>query len=131
MAKKSSNNGGLRRYDCREDSAWGGFINIRVTADMVADFEEWDSQQGALWPELLEQVTAEGIKVGVSYDVANQCSIVSFSGALVASGGARYSTNSRARDFVSALRLMLWKHFFVARGDYGAYQPRTGDFSWG
>lgn len=121
-----------RRYDCDKDAKWGGYINIRMTDTMTDEYTEW---VGALQVSVLtvaEEVLNEGMKIGFSYDVENNCVICSFTGRLVAEGQARYSINSRARDMIDSLQLMLWKHFFAARGEYGNYKPADDSgFSWG
>lgn len=114
------------------EAKWGGFINIRLDDDQTAAFREWDSDNPGEGARVLEDAMGEGIKVGMSYDRENQCTIVTFTGALCAGSNERYCCTSRAGNIREAIQLAAWKHSQLALGDYGNYSPRSSTMmSWG
>lgn len=122
----------LLRYECPKEAAWGGFINVRMDDAASAAFHSWFEEHAAEVAYVLEEIMVAGIKQSMSWDKTNQCWICSFSGALVAESRSRYVVSSRASTPQEALALMVWKHCFMVRGEYGNYRPRTDSgFSWG
>jgi hypothetical protein len=119
-------------YWTDNDAAWGGFINIRLDDEQKSSFHAWFGEYSSTVAGFIEDVLAEGMKVSMSYDRENQCHIATFTGALVRNSNERYVTTSRAGTLNESLGLAVWKHFFLADGDYGNYKPRTSTLmSWG
>jgi len=114
------------------DAVWGGFINVRLDDEQKQTFTTWFEDNPASVHQLLDEVLGEGMKVAFAYDRENQCNIVTFTGALVGDSNERYCATSRAGTYTECLALALWKHFYLANGDYGNFKPRTSQMnSWG
>jgi len=119
-------------YWTPNDAVWGGFINIRLDDEQKAAFHEWFSDNADTVTRMVDDVAIEGMKVGFSYDRENQCYIATFTGALVGGSNERYVVTSRAGTLVECLGLAVWKHFYIANGDYGNFKPRSSTLmSWG
>lgn len=119
-------------YWLPNDAAWGGFINIRLDDQQKQTFFAWFADAGQSIHTLLDDVLIEGMKVAFSYDRENQCYIVTFTGALVSNSNERYCATSRAGTLIECLGLSVWKHFYLADGDYGSFKPKTGQMNnWG
>jgi hypothetical protein len=115
-------------YHLPDNAGWGGFINVRLSDDQKSDFRKWIEENPDLYAKLLDDVLGAGMKISASYDAANQCYISTFTGRLVAESDDRYCMTTRASTFWEVLALAVWKHYFVAREDYGRFRPRTGQF---
>lgn len=119
-------------YWLPNDAAWGGFINIRLDDEQKQTFFTWFADAGTAIHTLLDDVLIEGMKVAFAYDRENQCYIVTFTGALVGNSNERYCATSRAGTLTECLGLAVWKHFYLADGDYGNFKPKTGQLNnWG
>jgi len=119
-------------YSLPGEAAWGGFINVRLDEEQKTSFLSWIASASEAVPSLVDDILGEGMKIGFSFDMEASCYIVSFTGALVGGSNERYSTNSRAGTLDEALALAVWKHFYLADGDYGNYKPRNGSLmTWG
>lgn len=110
------------------DARWGGFINIRLTDAQKGEFEAWVAEAAKHVPGYLDDHLAEGVKFGASFDRENECTVVTYTGALVANSNERYCCTSRAGTLDLAIALAVWKHEVLAAGDYGNFSPKTGDF---
>lgn len=119
-------------YWLPNDAAWGGFINVRLDDEQKQTFVAWFADAGSSIHQHLEDVLIEGMKVAFAYDRENQCYIVTFTGALVGNSNERYCATSRAGTLTECLGLAVWKHFYLADGDYGDFKPKTGQLNnWG
>lgn len=119
-------------YWLGNEAVWGGFINIRLDDEQKSSFHAWFEDNAASVAGYVDDVLAEGMKVGLAYDRENQCYIATFTGALVSNSNERYVATSRAGTLNECLGLAVWKHFFVAQGDYGNFKPKTSTMmSWG
>lgn len=119
-------------YYCEPEAVWGGFINIRLDDEQKSSFFEWfegsSGDVARLWDDLLIQEA----KVTVVWDVEHQCYITTVAGTLVEGSSERYVSTSRAGTLLEAMALTVWKHFYLADGDYGNFRPKDGGFmSWG
>lgn len=119
-------------YWLPNDAAWGGFINIRLDEEQKSSFFAWFADAGVTVHQLLDDALSEGMKVAFAYDRENQCYIVTFTGALVSNSNERYCATSRAGTLIECLGLSVWKHYYLADGDYGNFKPKTGQMNnWG
>lgn len=119
-------------YWTPNEAVWGGFINIRLDDEQKSSFHAWFEDNSPTVAGYVDDVLAEGMKVGISYDRENQCYIATFTGALVGNSNERYVATSRAGTLNECLGLAVWKHFIVANGDYGNFKPKTSTMmSWG
>lgn len=114
------------------DAPWGGFVNIKLTDEQAEEFKIWFDGQSDEIAEYLAEIGYEGMKFGSSYDREHQCWVVTFTGALMEKRDTRCCCTSRAGTMLEAWGLAVWKHAFLALGDYGMYRPKTGTMlSWG
>lgn len=115
-----------------KDAKWGGFINIRMTDEQKLAFSSWYEDNLNVASQILDELLGAGMKVGFSYDAENQCYICTFTGKLLVSSDERYCVTTRAGTLVEVIALAVWKHVYLARGDYGGYKAKTGNFAnWG
>lgn len=119
-------------YWLPNEATWGGFINIRLDEEQKSTFHTWFEDSSATVSGYVDDVLSEGMKVSIAYDRENQCYITTFTGALVSGSNERYVATSRAGTLNESLGLAVWKHFYLADGDYGNFKPRTSTMmSWG
>ena len=119
-------------YHLDNEAAWGGFINIRLDEEQKSSFHAWFADNATTVAGYVDDVLAEGMKVSLAYDRENQCYIATFTGALVGNSNERYVATSRAGTLNECLGLAVWKHFYIADGDYGNFRPKTSTMmSWG
>lgn len=116
------------RFWLPNEARWGGFINIRLSDEQKEEFHGWMEANKAHIAGYLDDHLADGVKFGASYDRENECTVVTYTGALVANSNERYCCTSRAGSLDVAIALAVWKHEVLAQGDYGGFSPRTGDF---
>jgi hypothetical protein len=122
----------LQPYWTPNDAEWGGFVNIRLDDSQREAYAEWEADNAQYAPQVVDELLAAGMKIGLSYDADNQCYICTFTGALVSVSDMRFVMTTRAGTMDEVLALSVWKHTQVAHGDYGDFRPRTGKFdSWG
>jgi len=116
-------------YYLPTDAEWGGFINIRLSEEQVAEFWHWYTENADGWTQWLPDLLSVGLKITFSFDPQNNCHICSVTGALVSEApDARFCSNSRSAALTEVIALTYWKHAVLARGDYGRYRPKDGLF---
>jgi len=119
-------------YLTDEGALWGGFINIRLSDEQKAAYHEWANHNDGDVPGLFVDLLGYGMKIGFSYDGENQCFVCTLTGRLCQSLPDRFVMTTRAGTYFDVLCLAVWKHYFLARGDYDNFQPRGGNFPvWG
>jgi len=120
------------KYWLPQDSAWGGFINIKLTETDKEAFAAWkEMQQGGVWADF-DDLLGQGMKVGLSYDPENECYICTFIGRLVSTDTARYCMTSRSGTWEDVIALALWKHAMTGTGFYDDFRPHNGRMdNWG
>lgn len=119
-------------YWLPNEATWGGFINVRLDDEQKSSFHAWYEDNSSTVSGYVDDVLSEGMKVSLAYDRENQCYIATFTGALVGGSNERYVATSRAGTLNECLGLAVWKHFYLADGDYGAFKPKTSTMmSWG
>lgn len=115
-----------RKYWCASDAPWLGFVNLKVSENERSDFDGWSQAEGEnIWPMLEEQMV-EGLKLSVSYDAENGCSVATFTGAGCVGIRERCCFTARAATWDEAVRLLLYKHLILMDGDWSSYLPKTG-----
>lgn len=114
------------------DAEWGGFINIRLDDQQKDEFRTWEDTVSESVLPSLDDLLGEGIKFALSYDRENQCYIATLTGALVVGSNERYCVTTRAGGMFEVIALAMFKHYVLAKEDYGEYKPRSGRFdNWG
>lgn len=121
-----------QRFACASDAAWGGFLNVRLTDEQKAQFDEWRASVGAQFWSSLADIVAEGMKLSLVYDAENECFVATFTGALTGSPKFREASSSRAGTWEEAVALMVFKHEVLAVNGWGDFRPKSKTFmSWG
>lgn len=120
-------------YFLPTEAPWGGFINIRLGEEQKAEFYLWLEANVAHYFALFTDMLGAGLKSTVSYDHAHGAFILALTGALMGSDpSSRFCSSSRAASLDEVIALTVWKHYELARGDYGNYRPKDGTFMhWG
>lgn len=120
-------------YYLPADAPWGGFINIKLDDDQRAEFFTWLEVNAAHYPSAFDDLLGAGMKATFSFDAEHECYILSLQGALTgASPEQRFVSTSRAGTLNEVIALTVWKHFELAKGDYGNYRPKDSSFmKWG
>lgn len=120
-------------YYLPSDAEWGGFINIRLDDVQKAEFLSWYEKEYNSINAMYIDMLGQGIKSTMSFDAEHDCFICAVQGRLLSeAGNSRYVSTSRASTLIEVIGLTVWKHYFLARGDYGAYRPKSGQFmTWG
>lgn len=114
------------------EAKWGGFINISLDDDEKLSFHGWRDVNEGSGTVMLDDLLAEGIKFGISYDRENQCYISTLTGALVKGSNERYALTTRAGNMQEVVLLTMWKFVILAAGDCGSWSPKTGRLmNWG
>lgn len=115
-----------------DDAQWGGFVNIRLSDDDKANFSAWYGENAAQSGVILDELLAAGMKVSLSYDMANACYICSFTGRLMSFSDERFVMTTRAGTLNEVLALACWKHVCLVKGDYDRwlYKPSQAP-NWG
>lgn len=113
------------------DAPWGGFINVAISDAEKAQFQEWYVEQAVHVPQMVDDLLAEGMKYGISYDRENQCYIVTLTGALVVGSNLRCCVTTRAGTWAEADALASWKHYVLCGEDYGDLLTTGRKRSWG
>lgn len=111
---------------------WGGFLNLRLAEEDKVRFDAWYEGASQTIGTLLDDAMIDGLKVSMSWDVENECYIVTFTGSLIPAHNTRYASSSRAATYNEALALMCWKHFVLAEGNWFDFLPHSGKLNrWG
>lgn len=121
----------IGRWWLDKDAPWGGFINVRIDDAQKVDYESWASEPTNDPWVYLDDLLAEGMKVGFSYDSDNQCYIVTFTGALVEGSTERYCCTSRAGTLPDVVAVAVWKHFVLLKQLYGDLRANGRKNDWG
>lgn len=119
-------------YYCDPKAEWGGFINIRLSEEHRAQFDEWlKANRNNVFPAV-EDLTAKGMKVALAYDEENEASVVTFTGNLVSGKPSRWCVTTRAGSLAECMALAVWKHYVVAAENYDDYLPKSDTLKrWG
>lgn len=127
-----SDHSNLPEFFSPSDAPWGGFINVRLTDEHRGQFEAWYSSHSNDIGAMLTDILATGIKLSLTFDHENQCFLATLTGALVPPSRDRFAVSTRAGTMSEVLALACWKHFVLAKQNYGAFRPKSGDFlHWG
>jgi len=113
------------------DAPWGGFINVVVTDAEKGEFHEWYDENADHVNPMMDDLLAEGMKYGVSFDRENECYIVTLTGGLVEKANLRCCVTSRAGTWADANALAVWKHYILCAGNYGDLLTSGRKRSWG
>lgn len=113
------------------DAPWGGFINVKVDDEQKEEFHLWCAENPDEGWRILDDLLGKGMKVGLSWDMENECYILTFTGALVANSTERYCTTNRAGTLGEVVALSSWKHSVLVAGNYGDLKANGRMRNWG
>lgn len=120
MAKKPSAGVNNDRVD------WIGFADVSLSDDDRAFLREEKVDFDTVL-EGLQEVIATGHKVAFSKKPDKPSYVCSFTGATQTCKNAGVTLSSFAPDVLAALRVNLYKHFRLAKGDYTTLRSRTSE----
>jgi hypothetical protein len=107
-------------------------LTLEQDSDLAMRFYRFADENRNFHWLALDDVLAQGVKFGATYDRENQAYVVTLTGALVQGSNERYCTTSRAGTLDEAIAIAMYKHDVMAQGDYSDFMPRTGTFKqWG
>lgn len=118
-------------YYCDPEAVWGGFINIRLDDEQKAEFFAWFAENSGGVAQLWEDILIQEAKTTQVWDTEHECYIITITGTLVQGSSERYVSTSRAGTLLETMALSVWKHFYLADGDYGNYRTNGSMQSWG
>jgi len=110
-------------FYCPAETAWGGFINIKLSELQKTEFKLWYEKTPDEASLVLSEFLNQGGKLSVTFDREHDSYIVTYTGALMGNSPDRFAVSSRSSDLSEALAIMAWKHGFLAEGDYGNWRP--------
>lgn len=102
---------------------WGGFIDVRLSQADKAAFGEWVRSFDM---SMLDDIMAEGIKVGISWDGEGETYLCAFTSETHAGENLRCVLTGRAAVWEQAVALTCFKHLEMLAGDWGRYRPQSG-----
>jgi len=116
-------------YKEKKTAEWGGYLNVRLSADAADEFFEWlpKAQLDEGWAFLAKAIQ-DGIKLSVVYDDEHDAFIATFTGALTGDPSVRQSMSSRGEHWSTAVLLQAYKHAVILKGDYTGLQSK--DEGW-
>jgi hypothetical protein len=118
-AKKSSN-------PAKDEIVWGGFIDVKLTAEQKAAFAEFEAE--FQWT-FMDDLLADEIKLSLSYDDNTETYLASMTSVKHAGNGLRCVLTARAGTWERAVMLACYKHFALLEGDWGRYKPGSGTYA--
>lgn len=108
------------------DPLWGGFLNLRLSAEETEMFKTWYPEQGVnLW-SVFQDILATGLKFSIAWDAENQCHISTFTGKLIPGQETKYATSARAITWDESLALLIFKHDVLADRNWANFMPKHG-----
>lgn len=113
----------------KKDTAWKGFANVAFNAEARAIYENWSLSSEAL-TQRVEDLTAEGYRITLTYDKANQASQCSFTCQNERSANNGYTLTARGPSWWDALTVAIFKHDVLTGGEWPLSEKTTGD-KWG
>ena len=105
---------------------WGGFIDVKLTADDKAKFAEFETE--FQWT-FLDDILADEVKVSMSYDDNTETYLASLTSVKHAGSGMRCVLTARAGTWEKSVMLALFKHFVLLESDWGRYKPSNQGYA--
>jgi len=119
------------KYWLSNDAAWYGFINVTVTDAERQEFHAWYDEHAGEVNDLLDDLLAEGMKYGCSFDRENECYVATITGALIANSNMRCCVTTRAGTWADVNALCVWKHYILCAANYDDLLTTGRKRSWG
>lgn len=92
---------------------WKGFVNCELTAEHKADLEGYDTPTEFPFREGMEELTAEGYKVSISWDAKNSCFMALMYDQNPQSDFAGYALVGRGESVWDAWCALMYRHIVI------------------
>lgn len=102
---------------------WGGFAQVNLDESDREQFDLWMSEHPeSVWPLLIDSL-AQGLKLTMVWDGANECFIATFTGRPDPEGKLEFTTSLSARnvDFMASVSLLIYKHVELCGEDWSEW----------
>lgn len=109
---------------------WRGFKDVRLTEAQRDAYENWDCHDADVY-QLAAEAVSSGYKFTCSYNGSNDtytATLTGQSGVGVAAAG--FSLSAFAPDWYSAVRTLMFKHWYVLEGDWSKIEVSASE-RWG
>lgn len=105
---------------------WKGFKDFRLTADQLEGFGMWDAHDEDLL-DLVQGVIAQGYKLTFSYNGQSDTYNAAMTCNIEKHPHQGFTMSAFAPAFYPALRLLMYKHWILADGDWDNIpEPQKG-----
>lgn len=129
VAKMADNGKSRVQAGERRDKEFKGFASLSLTMDRKAEFDQWE----ASWEDVIEltgQLVSNDYRVG--FASANDGATVQVSVTCKDKRNSDFGwcMTSRAPDWISALRVAVWKHFVLCDQTWDEYKSGADGSDW-
>lgn len=101
----------------QERTSWQGFLDHRMTEDELADADNWTPSEADIWEEI-EEIINTGIRVQLSYSTKLGMATCTLTDYRPGSRTAGYALSAQDANGALALKLAIYKHNVLLRGDW-------------
>ena len=109
-----------------EKAEWAGFVKVEMTSDDKAALMEWNATDSEVM-EMVTEAIAQGHKLSISPTNGGRTVVASFTGAYSNSANPGQTLSSYASNWVTALRVLVYKHYVMTDGIWDSHQPGITD----
>lgn len=114
-----------------KDATWGGYINVNLSPEDDALFEEmWRGEWSNIQEWLLTQQMF-GRSYSSRYVAEDQCFLVSLTGRAMREYDTRCCLTARSPIWQEAVALLWYKDVQLLSSDWGSYKPKSASRSRG
>lgn len=96
---------------------WVGFVDVKLTAEQDAAFDVWDATDEDVIT-LLQEANSGGYKLSVVWNGSNSTFIASLTCTDKDIVNAGYTMPAFSSSWYEAIRLLVFKHFYVTEGNW-------------
>lgn len=107
-----------------EKAQWVGFANVRLDEEQREAYAAWDITPAEVWEKFTEMLST-GYKITVSHQPKKNSFTCAATCENAADPNAGMTMSSYAGTWGDAVKVMLFKHFEVTKGTWGAVEART------
>lgn len=108
-----------------EEIQWGGFLDLRLTSDEKAAFEDWAASFD--W-SIIDDMLADELKLSISFDVGSSTYLASLTSIKHAGANLRCVLTARASTWERSVMLVAYKHFVLLEANWETFTPTNGRF---
>ncbi len=114
---------GMAKKDFKQTD-WRGFIDVRMSDDLIDQYEAWDIHDSDVW-DGLATYGERGYKFSLSYNAQSDNWVASYTGTTVVGANAGFTLSAFAGAPYEAARVLLFKVSCVLPDDWAEYRPPT------